>query len=262
MASFLEKVLEVKRREIKRDLEYVKKLEEMIKGRDRFYDFPSSLRDCRTKIIAEVKKASPSLGQIREVDPAEQAKLYELAGATAISVLTDREFFNGSLEDLKRVREVVSLPVLRKDFIIDRIQVLEAKAYGADTLLLIVRILSPKKLKELISFSRELGLEPLVEVFSLEEAEIALDTGVQILGINNRDLDTLKTDINLTRELAPKIKELGAKFVVAESGIETREQIEELMGYGVDAFLIGTSLMKSEDPYQKLRELLGFGCRK
>ena len=256
--SFLEKVLSLKRREINRDQDYLRTLEKMIKKRSKFFDFEKALTTCRTKIIAEVKKASPSAGRIREVDPAEQARIYESAGATAVSVLTDREFFSGSLEDLKAVREAVDLPLLRKDFIIDEVQILEARAYGADTLLLIVRILDPKRLKDLINFSLELGMPPLVEVFSLEEAEVALEAGAQIVGINNRDLDTLRTDVNLTKELAPKIKEMGARFVIAESGIETREQIEELMNYGVDAFLIGTSLMKSEDPYRKLKELLGF----
>ncbi|EDP76536.1 indole-3-glycerol phosphate synthase TrpC [Hydrogenivirga sp. 128-5-R1-1] len=260
MASFLQRVLEVKRREIREDRDYIKHLEKLIEKRERHYDFPSALRSCRTKIIAEVKKASPSAGHIRSVKPSEQAKLYESAGAVAISVLTDREFFGGSLEDLREVREAVSLPILRKDFIIHRVQVLEAKAFGADTLLLIVRILSPEELGGLIGFSRELGLEPLVEVFSLEEAKVALDAGAQVLGINNRDLDTLRVDVNLTKELAPKVKELGAEFVIAESGIETREQIEELTNYNVDAFLIGTALMKSEDPYSKLKELLGFPC--
>lgn len=262
MASFLERVIQVKRKEIREDRDYIAELEKLLQERAKFFDFVSALKNCRTKIIAEVKKASPSMGRIREVKPSQQAKLYESAGAVAISVLTDREFFNGSLEDLKEVREAVSVPLLRKDFIIHKVQVLEAKAYGADTLLLIVRILPPRELGELISFSRELGLEPLVEVFSLEEAKVALDQGATVIGINNRDLDTLKVDINLTKELAPKIKELGAKFVIAESGIETREQIEELTGYNVDAFLVGTSLMKSEDPYAKLKELLGFGCRK
>jgi len=255
---FLEKVLAVKKKEIRKDPKYISELERQISERKKHFDFLKSLRSCRTKIIAEVKKASPSAGRIREVDPAEQAKLYEKAGATAISVLTDREFFNGSLEDLKKVREAVDLPLLRKDFVIDEVQVLEAKAYGADTVLLIVRILSPEELKRLIKFSEDLGLPPLVEVFSLEEAKIALDAGAKVIGINSRDLDTLKVDLNLIKELAPKVKELGANFVIAESGIETREQVEELLGCGVDAFLVGTALMKSEDPYSKLKELLGF----
>lgn len=256
--GFLERVLEVKRREIRKDPEYLRSLERMIEGREGFYDFEKALLSCRTKIIAEVKKSSPSAGKIREVDPAEQARIYESAGATAISVLTDREFFMGSLEDLRSVREVVKLPILRKDFIVDEVQILEAKAYGADALLLIVRILDDRRLKDLIAFSLELGMSPLVEVFSLDEAKRALEAGGRVIGINNRDLNTLRVDLNLTRELAPQIKELGARFVIAESGIESREQVEELIGYGVDAFLVGTSLMRSEDPYGKLRELLGF----
>ena len=258
MAGFLERILSLKEKEVNRDIQYIKALGRMIEERRRIYDFRKALAVCGTKIIAEVKRASPSVGIIKKVNPAQQAKIYESAGAVAISVLTDREFFGGSLEDLRAVREAVNLPILRKDFIIDEIQILEAKAYGADTLLLIVRILDDRKLRKLIDLSLDLGMPPLVEVFSLEEAEKALEAGAEIVGINNRDLDTLKTDVNLTKELAPKIKELGARFVIAESGIETREQIEELMNYGVDAFLIGTSLMKSEDPYRKLKELLGF----
>ncbi len=257
--GFLERVLEEKRREINRSRDYVARLERMIEERERDADFVKALTSCRTKIIAEVKKASPSAGTIRDVSPSEQARLYEEGGAVAVSVLTDRKFFRGSLEDLREVSRAVSVPVLRKDFILDEVQVLEAKAYGADTLLLIVRMLDNGRLRSLLSMSRELGMEPLVEVFSLEEAERALEAGAQIVGINNRDLDTLRVDVSLTVELAPKIKELGARFVIAESGIETRRQVEELMGVGVDAFLVGTSLMRSPDPLEKLRELLGFG---
>ncbi len=256
--GFLEKVLEVKRKEIRKDKDYINFLERKIGERSKYFNFEDALRSCRTKIIAEVKKASPSAGKIKEVKPEEQAKIYEKAGAIAVSVLTDKNFFNGSLEDLEKVRDAVSLPLLRKDFVIDEVQILEAKAFGADIVLLIVRILERDKLKKFIELSKELGLSPLVEVFSLEEAKVALDAGAEIIGINNRDLDTLKVDINLTKELAPKIKELGARFVISESGIETREQILELMNYQVDAFLIGTSIMKSDDPYRKIKELLGF----
>ena len=188
----------------------------------------------------------------------QQAKLYEEAGAIAISVLTDKKFFNGSLEDLLDVRKVVNLPLLRKDFIIHPIQVLEAKAYGADIVLLIVRILEESLLKDLIEYSKELGLSHLVEVFSLEEAERALKCGAYIIGINNRDLDTLKVDISLSEKLAGRIKGMGAKFVIAESGIESREQVLWLEACGIDAFLVGTSLMKSPDPFKKLRELMGY----
>lgn len=195
---------------------------------------------------------------MKEVSAGEQASLYERGGACAISVLTDRQFFGGSLEDLREVKERVSLPVLRKDFIIHPIQVLEAKAYGADVILLIVRILEDSLLVDLLEFSKELGLYHLVEAFNLKEAERAIKAGAKVIGINNRDLDTLKVDISLSKELTPRVKEMGARFVVAESGIENRKQIVELEGVGVDAFLVGTSLMKSKDPVRKLKELLGY----
>lgn len=220
--------------------------------------FEKALTSCRTRIIAEVKRASPSEGFMKSVSAGEQASLYEMGGACAISVLTDRQFFGGSLEDLREVKAKVGLPVLRKDFIIHPIQVLEAKAYGADIVLLIVRILEDSLLKDLLEFSEELGLYHLVEVFNLKEAERAIKAGARVIGINNRDLDTLKVDISLSKELTPRIKEMGTRFVVAESGIENRRQIVELEGIGVDAFLVGTSLMKSKDPVEKLKELLGY----
>lgn len=256
--GFLEEIRILKEREVNRSPEYIKELEKMIEGRKEFYNFENTLMSCRTKIIAEVKKASPSEGNIKEVNPEEQAKLYERAGAIAISVLTDSNYFKGSLEDLKKVRNTVKLPLLRKDFTVDKLQILEAKAFGADIVLLIVRMLSEKELKELINFSKELGISPLVEVFTLEEAKRAIDQGAEIIGINNRDLQTFKIDLNRTRELAPKIKDMGAKFVISESGISKREEILDLMNYQVDAFLVGTSLMKSANPYKKLKELLGF----
>jgi len=256
--GFLEEVRALKEKEVNTSPDYVKSLERMIEERKEFYDFEKSLTSCGTKIIAEVKKASPSEGNIREVEPEEQAKLYEKAGAIAISVLTDKNYFKGSLEDLKKVRESVKLPLLRKDFTVHKVQVLEAKAYGADIVLLIVRMLSDEELRKLLRFSEELGLSALVEVFTLDEAKRALEAGAKIIGINNRDLETFKADINRTKELAPKIKELGAKFVISESGISKREEILDLMNYQVDGFLIGTSLMKSNDPYKKLKELLGF----
>ncbi len=258
MGGFLQKVLEVKRREIVRDDKYIKSLEEKIERRHKGFNFTEALRSCGTKIIAEVKKASPSAGHIRSVEPHLQAKSYQDAGAVAISVLTDETFFNGSLEDLAKVRESVDLPILRKDFVIDKLQILEAKAFGADAVLLIVKMLNAKKLRELLNFSLELGLTPLVEVFSLEEVKLALDLGAEVVGVNNRDLDTLEVDVNLSKELIPEMKSMGVKFAVAESGIDSREQILELMNLGADAFLIGTSLMRSENPKKKLKELLGF----
>ncbi len=256
--GFLERVLSVKRKEVEVLKEKAGDFETLACERANPPDFERALRDCRTKIIAEVKRRSPSSGDLRDVDAVSQALAYEKAGASAISVLTDETFFGGSPEDLSRVAESVKVPVLRKDFIIDKIQVLEARALGASAVLLIVRILKPEELAELISFSGELGLTPLVEVFSLDEADLALGAGAEVIGINNRDLDTLELDIGLSYELAPRIKEMGARFVVSESGIEKREQIIELINLGVDAFLIGTALMKSEDPESFLKELMGF----
>ena len=256
-ANVLERIVAQKRREIRRDPRYLRLLERMIAEREIRADFKGALRKPGTRIIAEVKRASPSEGSIRDVDPVRQAKIYESAGAAAVSVLTDREFFGGSLEDLRRVRNALNVPLLRKDFILEEVQILEAKAFGADAVLLIVRILEEEKLRKLVSFAEELGLTPLVEVFCREEAELAVASGARVVGVNNRDLNTLRIDLSLTRELAPLLRELGAELVVSESGIETREQIEELSRYGVDAFLVGTALMKSEDPERKLRELLG-----
>jgi indole-3-glycerol phosphate synthase len=254
----LEEIIQHKKSEIRKDPDYVRRLEDLAGLREEIYSFEKALTSCRTRIIAEVKKSSPSEGKIKDIPAKEQAKLYGEAGAVAISVLTDRRFFSGSLEDLLEVRKSVNLPLLRKDFILDPVQVLEAKAYGADIVLFIVRVLEEKLLKDLLDYSKELGLSHLVEVFSLQESERALTAGADIIGINNRDLDTLRVDISLSEKLAPRIKEMGARFVIAESGIENREQVLRLENLGVDAFLVGTSLMKSKDPVKKLRELMGY----
>ncbi len=256
--SFLERIAQVKREEINRERDYRKKLWELIEEREVFPSFEDALKKEGTKVIAEVKRASPSAGDIKDVSASDQAQIYQRAGAVAVSVLTDRGFFKGSLEDIKEVRRKVSIPILRKDFIIDEVQVEEAKAFGADGVLLIVRMLDEVRLKDLIAYSYELSLMPLVEVFSLQEAELSLKHGARVIGINNRDLETLKVDISLSKRLAPHIKRMGAPFLIAESGISKRQEIEEIQSLGVDAFLIGTSLMRSEDPAEKLRELLGF----
>ncbi len=251
--GLLERILEHKRREIIKNCAYRKLLLDTIKERgNRFFDFESALKSRKTRIIAEIKRASPSIGDIKDVSAVEQAKAYQSAGAIAISVLTDREFFKGSLDDLKEV------PLIRKDFIIDPVQVEEAKAFGADIILLIVRILDNVLLRDLIDYSREMGLSHIAEVFNLKEAERALKAGAYIIGVNNRDLDSFEVNISRSKRLAPEIKRMGARFVIAESGIDNREQILELENSGVDAFLVGTSLMKSQEPAKKLRELLGF----
>ena len=259
--GFLESILEIKKEEVKRAKErrlYIPKPFQ----RKGVLLFESAMCLEGTKIIAEIKKASPSEGRIREVSVVHQATLYQTAGAVAVSVLTDQTYFNGSLEDLYQVRQAINLPLLRKDFIIDPVQIEEAQAFGADAVLLIARILDFSLLKDLVDYAYELSLTPLVEVFNLQEGEKAIKAGAKVVGINNRDLDTFVVDIELSQKLTPELKFMGAKYIVAESGISQRQHIVELERAGVDAFLIGTTLMKSQDPAKKLRELLGYNDNK
>ena len=206
-------------------------------------------------VIAELKKASPSRGLIRaHFDPENLARELEAAGAAALSVLTDEEFFQGSLENLSRVSAVTKLPSLGKDFIVDEFQVLEARAYGADAILLIVAALSPLELSRLATQSRDSGLDVLCEVHNEEELRHALDAGCELIGVNNRDLRTFTVDL----ETAIRLSELIPKDVlcVAESGINTATDIARLRAVGFQAFLIGESLMKAESPGEALRGLL------
>ena len=207
-------------------------------------------------IIAEIKRASPSKGKIREnVDPAERARKYEMGGAAAVSVLTDQNFFNGSPRDLKKAKSAASLPTLRKDFIIDPYQIYESAAMGADAVLLIVRALLPESLLDLLSLCSEVGLDALVEVHGEGEFEIAAKAGARLIGINNRDLGTFVTDISTSVDLADRAG--PGRLLVAESGIHARSDIERLLDAGIWNFLIGESLMRSEDPVRLLRVLHG-----
>jgi len=200
----------------------------------------------RINLIAEIKFASPSAGMIRKkTDPAAIGRIYESAGASAISLLTDRKFFQGDIAWLPVLKRAVSLPVLRKDFIIDEIQVEEASCYGADAALLIARILSTQQLKDLISACRELGPVPLTEVHDMEDLEKAVDCGANVIGINNRDLDTFEIDIKNAFKLAPLTPE--DCIIIGESGIEDEEDIRALKETGVNAVLVGSALMKSDD---------------
>ena len=220
------------------------------------YDFKEALSGEGINIIAEVKKASPSKGVIREdFDPVEIAKAYERGGAKAISVLTDEKFFQGSPFYLRQVAEAVKLPVLRKDFIIDEFQIYGAKALGASSYLLIATILSDSELKDFIDLGRELGMEPLVETHTEEEVERALKAGAEIIGVNNRDLKTFTVSLSTTLKLLPLIKSEG-KLSVSESGIKGKEDLIMLKEAGVDAFLIGETLMRSENPEALLKEWL------
>jgi len=213
-------------------------------------------RGADIRLIAEVKKASPSKGLIRpDFDPVAIARSYQDAGAAAVSVLTDREFFQGSLDHMRSVASGVRVPVLRKDFILDRYQLLEAREAGASAVLLIAAILNDRDLALLMAESRALGLETLVEVHSSEELARVLATDAPAIGINNRDLATFQVDIETTLRLRPQIP--ADRLAVSESGIFTREHVLRLQAAHVDAVLVGESLMRRPDPGDGVRELLG-----
>ena len=206
------------------------------------------------RIIAEVKKASPSKGIIREdFDPLWIAQSYEKGGASAISVLTEPHFFKGNLEYLTQIRRYVETPLLRKDFIVDKYQLVEALVYGADFVLLIAKALSRKELKELLEYTRHLGMEALVEIHDKEDLTKAIFAGADIIGVNHRNLETFEMDMDLTEKLMPLIP--NGKIIVAESGLNDKETIEHLSSVGADAFLIGEHFMRQDDLTQTLKDL-------
>jgi len=214
-------------------------------------------------LIAEVKKASPTAGLIcRDFDAARIARQYEAAGATCLSVLTDESFFQGSLEDLRRVRAAVGLPLLRKEFIVDARQIREAIDGGADAILLIARILTQAELEQFHTLAADAGLAALVEVHDEEEMDRALAVGARLIGVNNRNLDTFAVDLATTGRLAGRIPAAAreGKLLVAESGIRTREDVERLRKAGAAAILVGESLMRNPDGIAaNISALLGAG---
>jgi len=253
MASPLENILAGVREDLKRRkaatpytplLELAKRVRKIRNIRDRLGDGPG--------IIAEIKRASPSRGWIRkDLDAAKTAKAYARGGACAISVLTETRFFGGTLEDLSRVGKAAGVvPVLRKDFILDEYMVAESRAFGADLVLLIVAVLG-KETRRLVLEAASLGMEALVEVHDEEEMELAAESGATIVGINNRDLSTLRVDLDTSRRLLP-MAPAGAVKVV-ESGIKSPSEIREFHGMGADAFLVGEALVLAEDPCAALR---------
>jgi indole-3-glycerol phosphate synthase len=255
--TILDKILVTKKREITRHKKtvHLSCLMECIARRKAPLAFNSALKGDGIKLIAEVKKASPSKGILRPYfDPMALAKTYADNGAAAISVLTDAEYFQGSPEHLAAIRQTVNLPLLRKDFIYDEYQIYESAAYGADALLLIVAILEPKHLEKMMAVSRSLGLGCLVEIHNEDELKIALDSGAEIIGINNRNLNTFEVDINTTQRLLPFIPE--DKIIVSESGISRREDVKMLKGWGVDAVLVGEALVTAKNIAKKLKELM------
>jgi len=258
MHSLLGEILAEKREEVKNLME-----RGMSSHRDS--DIPS-IRDFKGAIsapgginlIGEIKFASPSAGIIREkADPLFVGRIYERAGAAAISLLTDKKFFNGDLRHLPRLKKAVSLPILRKDFIVDEIQVRESYLYGADAVLLIARILSSQQLRRYLGICRELGLAALTEVHDQNDLNKAIDCGAEIIGINNRDLDTFETSLGTSLKLAPLAPD--EHTLVSESGIKDIADIQLLKQAGIQAILVGTSIMGSHDMEKKTKELVHAG---
>lgn len=222
------------------------------KPRD-FYGLSRQTDDIR--IIAEVKKASPSKGVIsRDFDPVRIARSYENAGAFAISVLTDEKYFMGSLDYLSEVKRSVSIPVLRKDFMIDQYQIYEARTYGADIILLIVSILDAGTIRDFQDLAQELGMSSIVEVHDESELEVALESESRIIGINNRDLKTFDVDLSTSERLFRQIPD--DVVVISESGISNADNISRLLDHGISTFLIGESFMRQDDPGNALKSLL------
>ena len=219
----------------------------------------NKLAENQISLLAEIKKASPSKGLIQpNFDPEAQLKAYERAGASGISILTDQKFFQGSNEILREMRKQTELPVLRKEFIIDPLQVYESLFIGADLILLIAAILSDEQLNELLNLAHQLKMEAIVEVHSSRELRRVLKTEAEIIGVNNRDLNDFSVDLKTTAELTEELKKLGERdnyYLIAESGIKTKADIDYLKEIGVDGVLIGETLMRAEDPTAKAKEL-------
>jgi indole-3-glycerol phosphate synthase len=220
--------------------------------------FAQAIRGSEPRIIAEIKKASPSKGVLQpDFHPAFLAHACEQGGAACLSVLTDKEYFQGSLHDLEAARAAVRIPVLRKDFIIDRVQIFEAAAHGADAILLIAAVLEVSELQNFRELAHSFGMASLIEVHDQEELRKATDSGAEIIGVNNRDLETFEVSLDTSLRLSYLMPTSAVR--VSESGIHTRADIEVLHGAGFQAFLVGESLMRSRDATAALKELLGNG---
>jgi indole-3-glycerol phosphate synthase len=256
MEPILEKILAAKRQALERAKEAVPLEELMHQAREAEppRDFRAALTTNGLPIIAEVKRASPSRGVIAEqVDVVQQARLYEEGGASAVSVLTEEDFFSGCLDDLRQVKSAISLPVLRKDFIFDPYQIWESRAAGADAILLLASVLDLVPLRQLIMLARRWQMTALVEVHELTELDRAMDAGADVIGVNARNLDTFVVDLRVPLSLAPVIPPGIIK--VAESGIKTHDHVVQVKQAGYNAILVGEILMRAPDPVQTLREL-------
>lgn len=255
--TILERILETKRAELEESRK-ARPLDEVITAASQAppaLSLAEAVGQAGIQIVAEVKKASPSKGVIREdFDPVAIATAYAGGGAAAISVLTDSEYFQGSLDYLRAIREKVAVPLLRKDFIIDPYQVFEARAAGADAILLILAALSDQEAEPLAAVAEELGMDVLWEVHNIEEMQRVAAFSPRVVGINNRDLKTFEVSLETTRGLLPEVP--ADAVVISESGFFVREELEMMSDWGVDGFLVGEGLMRAEDPGEALRGLL------
>lgn len=259
MTSYLDKILSTKVLEVDQqksllNLDDIKlRIDDASPGKGFINAIQERNKKGLVSVIAEIKKASPSKGIIREdFSPTEIAKQYETNGATCLSILTDEKYFQGSLDYLKQVRTQVEIPLLRKDFIIDEYQIYQSKLYGADCILLIVSALTDNQLIEYKSIAEELSLDVLVEVHNQKELERILTMNFSLIGINNRNLSTFEVSLETTRDLSSLS---GEATLVSESGIRNKKDIEEILSYGVLNFLVGESFMRAEDPGNELKKL-------
>ena len=261
MSSILDKIVAEKKLEVAKLRSEASRLKAAAAARKDFRDFAGALhRKGGVALIAEVKKASPSAGVIqKDFDAIRIARDYEAAGASALSVLTDEKFFQGRVEYLQLIRDAVNLPILRKDFTINELQIYESSARGADAILLIVAILDDAQLKGFRELAAQMRLAVLVEVHDEAEMDRALASGAEIIGVNNRDLRDFSVSLATTEKLATKLRRgmCGKHTLVAESGIHTRADVERVAKAGVNAILVGESLMRSGDISAKVRELMG-----
>lgn len=259
VTGFLKKIKAVKEAEVQEILQHTSRLslQQKAEGCPKAPDFKKTLQQSgpgRPGIIAEIKKASPSKGDIHpDLDPVEFAHQYERAGACAISVLTEPVYFKGSLDDLASVCREVAIPVLRKDFIISSLQIYEAKVYGASAVLLINKMLEKSQLKDYINLTLALEMTPLVEIHSEWELETILDAGTQVLGVNNRNLETLETDVAVSRRVGQLLT--GDLIAIEASGISSAKDVANGMAAGFNNFLVGESIVRSEDPAGFIRSL-------
>jgi indole-3-glycerol phosphate synthase len=252
--TILDRILAVKRAEVAAAKRAAPDVETRSRAALAPRDFVGALRAKKPAVIAEIKRASPSKGLLRaDFDPAAIARSYERAGAACMSVLTDREFFQGSPEDLIKARAACALPALRKDFLIDPYQVFEARAFGADCVLLIAACLDDAQMRSLEKLAHSLGMAVLVEVHDAAELERALALDTPLIGINNRNLRTFETRLETTLDLLPRLP--AGRLVVTESGILSAEDVRRMRGHGVDTFLVGEAFMRAGDPGKALENL-------